>query len=165
MGKIIILLLSVLGLGSGVAGGLFMRPESNLGSAAGADTADGREQFTTNSEAEGALDPDQFDFVRINNQFIIPIVDEARVSSLVVLSLTLQVTAGQTDAIYSIEPKLRDELLQVMFDHANAGGFDGPFTEATRMQILRNALIEVSRKVAGENVIDVLITNVVRQDV
>ena len=86
------------------------------------------------------------------------------VASLVVLSLSIEVNSGETDKIYKKEPRLRDAFLQVMFDHANAGGFDGEFTGSNQMVLLRSALKEVAIKTGGSSLSDVLIHDIVRQD-
>ena len=104
------------------------------------------------------------DFVRLNNQFIIPILSGDRVAALVVLSLSLEITPGQSEYIYLREPKLRDAFLQVLFDHANTGGFSGAFTDTTNLVQLRRSLLGEARLVLGEVVQNVLITEIARQD-
>ena len=69
------------------------------------------------------------EYVKLNNQFVVPVVEDGRVAAMVVLSLSLEVEAGNTEAVYQREPKLRDAFLQVLFDHANVGGFCGSFTD------------------------------------
>ncbi len=51
-----------------------------------------------------------------------------------------------------------------MFDHANVGGFAGVYTDAANLVVLREALMEVSQRIMGEKIKDVLITDIVRQD-
>ena len=41
-------------------------------------------------------------------------------------------------------PEATDRILQVLFDHANIGGFDGSFTETRRMNTLRAALLDAA---------------------
>ena len=67
--------------------------------------------------------------------------------------------------IYAIEPKLRDALLRVLFDHAHIGGFDGAFTESGRLSLLRVGLLEAAQATLGPVVTDILITDIVRQEV
>jgi flagellar protein FliL len=86
------------------------------------------------------------------------------VTSLVIMSLSLEVTIGTSESIYAREPKLRDAMLQVMFDHANAGGFNGMFTDGANLVFLRKAFLEVSQKIIGDEVKDVLISDISRQD-
>ena len=72
---------------------------------------------------------------------------------------------GQRETVYAREPKLRDAFLQVLFDHANMGGFRGTFTDSNNMDVLRNALNETARKSMGDLILDVLIMDIARQDV
>jgi hypothetical protein len=51
-----------------------------------------------------------------------------------------------------------------MFNHANYGGFEGAFTEATRMEVLRENLLEAAMNVLGPTATDVLVTEITRQD-
>ena len=164
LGKILPILLAVIGLGAGVGAGIALRPapqEVAMISPCGEIQGETKEKV---AEAEDPNEPSGYDYVKMNNQFVVPVVDKGRVSALVVMSLSLEVDVGQSEAIYQREPKLRDAFLRVMFDHANAGGFDGAFTNSNNMDILRNALREVAEKILGPVVSDVLIIDVVRQD-
>lgn len=104
------------------------------------------------------------DYVRLSNQFVVPIVEGGRVASLVILSLSVEVAAGSSETVFAREPKLRDAFLQVLFAHANAGGFRGAFTEAGTVATLRQALREAAVSVLGPMASDVLIADLVRQD-
>jgi len=95
---------------------------------------------------------------------VVPVVRGGSVRALVVLSITLEVTQGNSQSVFSIEPRLRDAFLQVLFEHANMGGFDDNFTQAERMSILRQGLREVASKLLGPIVRDVLIVDIVRQE-
>lgn len=116
------------------------------------------------SKATDSLPADGYSYVKLNNQFVVPIMDEDRVRALVIVSLSIEVPNGKAESIYEREPKLRDVFLQAMFDHANIGGFEGQFTEAARMIILRDSLREVAQTVLGKDVKSVLITEIARQD-
>ena len=78
--------------------------------------------------------------------------------------MSIEIPAGGAEEVYAREPKLRDSFLQVLFDHANAGGFRGSFTDGSNMVLLRRALLESARAVLGQTARDVLITDIVRQD-
>jgi hypothetical protein len=105
------------------------------------------------------------EYVKLSNQFVVPIVRNERVTALVVLALSLEIPAGQTDTVLSREPKLRDSFLQILFDHANIGGFQGNFTDAQVLGRLRMALREVAQRDLGRDLAkDVLIVEIARQD-
>ena len=174
MGKIVPIVLALLGMGAGVGAGIALRPAPEPPQVAStpecpdepnADCVrqDGEIPVGENAGAEGN-DPAR-EFVKMNNQFVVPVVSDEKVAALVVMSLSLEVTPGGSEAFYQREPKLRDAFLQVLFDHANAGGFDGVFTSGRKLDSLRRALLEMARNVMGEKVTDVLVTDILRQDV
>lgn len=175
MRKLLPVLLAILGLGGGVGAGLALRPDPAAETAAAETCApseshgEGVEAAAAPANGEGHEPPAEgeepaTEFVKLNNQFIVPVVEERVVGALVILSLSLEVKTGAAERVYAVEPKLRDSFLQVLFDHANAGGFDGNFTESGNMEILRNGLVEVARKLLGPEAEDVLIESIVRQD-
>lgn len=149
MRKILPILMALIGLVAGAGAGLFLRPAPDL-----AEQSVVAEPPPTN----------QPQYVKLNNQFIIPVVEGGRVASMVIMALNLEVAPGSTEAIYAREPKLRNALLQVMFDHANAGGFRGSFTDGANLILLRKALLEAAQSVMGSVVSDVLIADIARQD-
>ncbi|APX13286.1 flagellar basal body-associated FliL family protein [Tateyamaria omphalii] len=159
MKKLLPLMLLLIGTGAGVGAGIFLRPEPEPGLAADAEVSAEAEDKTEDSD-----DISDREYVKMNNQFVVPVVSKDAVQALVVMSLSLEVPAGQKDAIYSKEPKLRDSFLQVLFDHANVGGFDGAFTNANNLAVLRAALREVAQKDMGDQISDVLIIEIARQD-
>ena len=106
-----------------------------------------------------------YEYVKLNNQFVIPVVQDTEVTALVIMSISVEVPAGQKEAVMMVEPKLRDVFLQVLFDHANTGGFEGMFTASNNMRTLRNALRTAVQDALGTSISDVLIVDLVRQDV
>jgi flagellar basal body-associated protein FliL len=149
--KLFPILLALVGLAAGAGGGIALRPAPEEGAEASEET----------QEAEEKNPPD---YVKLNNQFIVPVLEGGRVVSLVVLSLSLELDAGNTELVYSREPKIRDAFLQVLFDHANTGGFRGSFTDGSNLVLLRGALTEKAKGILGPVVTDVLITEIARQD-
>ncbi len=154
MGKLLPILMLALGAGAGIFGGKLMLPEPEP-----VAVEEGAEPVEAMPE-----EPSDVEYVKLNNQFVVPVIAEGRVISLVVLALTVEIKLGEREAVYAREPRLRDAFLQVMFDHANIGGFDGAFTNSSSMDTLRHALKIVAVDSLGPTVKDVLITDIVRQD-
>ncbi|SIS65443.1 flagellar basal body-associated FliL family protein [Phaeovulum vinaykumarii] len=163
MRKLIPIILAVIGLGAGIGAGLMLRPppkeEAALEPCGPAEQPAEHAEETPPEETEP-----QFEYVKLNNQFIVPVVEGGGINSLVILSLSLEVKPGATEQVFRMEPKLRDSFLQVLFNHANSGGFRGAFTESENMSVLRRALLETAQKLMGNTVSDVLIPDIVRQD-
>lgn len=158
--KLFPLVLPVVGLGIGVGAGLALRPHPAEDIAAVTQDPHDTEAAIAGS-AEPELPPE---YAKMNNQFVVPVLDGGRVVSMVILSLSIEVPTGGAEQVYEREPKLRDVFLQVLFDHANAGGFRGAFTDGSNMVLLRRALLEAAKQVLADTAKDVLITEIVRQD-
>jgi len=195
MKKILPILLMVLGLVGGAGAGLTLRPateSANADCAAPDQTAhdapatdahgapdeahpapdcDPLADATTHAPAAstdghgGDAPAASVEYVRLERQFVIPVLTPERVRALVVLSLSIETDPGGATTVYAQEPKLRDAFLQVLFRHANTGGFDGAFTTGQKMTDLRSALRAASAEVLGALSRDVLVIDVVRQDI
>ena len=149
------LFLGLFGLSLGAAGGFVLRPAQDPSAATGTNSP-------ATEQSSDLTTPK--DYAKLANQFIIPVLAQGKVSALMVLSLSLEVRSGTTAQVNAAEPKLRDAFLQVLFDHANSGGFSGSYTDAATLIPLRTALLEVAKSVLGDKVTDVLITDILRRD-
>ncbi len=153
--KILPVLFLLIGVGAGVGAGIFVAAEKPEHS----------DELAVHVPTDGQNAPaNDSEYVKLNNQFVVPVVSGEQISALVVMSLSLETAPGMTETIYAREPKLRDAFLQVMFDHANMGGFDGSFTSSNTLDILRTALREVAQKEFGDDISNVLIVGIARQD-
>ncbi|MEM9317778.1 MAG: flagellar basal body-associated FliL family protein [Pseudomonadota bacterium] len=173
------IVLLLLGVGGGIGAGIVLGgSDAEMASdeyAAGGE-AETYEAEESSYDDEGSSDSyetdapvqpgssDNLEYVRLNNQFVVPVVRDAAVRSLVVMSLTVEIESGQAEYVFTREPRLRDAFLRVMFSHANAGGFDGAFTSPTSLNPLRSGLRDAAFDVLGSTVNDVLIVDIVRQD-
>lgn len=153
------LLLGLLGGGAGVAAALFM-PEAAKDHT---EMPDAHKEVAHEAEAhDGGIVAETY--VKMPNQFIVPIVHDGAVRGMAVLSLSIGLTKDGEKNFKKKEPKLQGELLQVLFDFANAGAFDGAYTSGDKMQVLRQALLKKAKYVAGKDVGDLIINEILRQD-
>lgn len=171
MKKLLPILLAVVGLVGGIGAGAFLKPAPEVVEAPACNPEKddcGEGDNTANYAATAvmpAYDPDVvWDYVKMPKQFVIPIIKKERVSALVVLSLSLEVEQGTSDNVLARVPKLKDGFLQVLFAHANSGGFNGAFTTGQSMKDLRKSLNGVARQYLGDTVNDVLIEEIVKQE-
>lgn len=171
--KLLPVIFLLVGAGAGVGAGLFLRPppepvaaEDGAAMEASAKETDEAEETGEDAEAGEAEDdgPPESEYVKMSNQFVIPIVEDERVSALVVLSLSVEVQVGQKATVFEHEPKVRDSFLEVLFQHASLGGFSGAFTDPKNVNDIRRALLEVAQRDLGDLAKDVLILDMARQD-
>jgi flagellar protein FliL len=167
MQRILPVLIVLSGLAAGTGAGYLLRPEAATGDGGAASAGDGGETEAdagpAGPKASDTAGPTS-DFVKLNNQFVVPVVRDGAVTAIVVMSLSLETGPGQAERVHAYEPKLRDAFLQVLFDHANAGGFDGNFTADDSLGALRRSLVEAARAVLGPTVRDILLLDILRQD-
>lgn len=162
LSKLIPIILLLIGTGGGIGAGIMLAPPPEPHDAA--EMGDQHAPVVEEVHHDSDTMP-EYIYVKLNNQFVVPVIEREELSALVVLSLSLEATQGMSDRIYAFEPKLRDALLQVLFDHANMGGFRGAFTRSDVMVPLRTALREAAQRELGHDISDVLIMDISRQDV
>lgn len=166
LAKVLPIVLLLVGSGAGVGAGMFLRPTPKVEDVAMDKAEKDEKKEEKKAEEYGPDNPaPEMDYVKLSNQFVVPVVKEEVVVALVVMSLSLEVPESASEVVFRREPKLRDSFLQVLFDHANIGGFDGAFTDANNLAVLRAALREAGQKVMSvETLKDVLILEIARQD-
>lgn len=163
MKKLLPIIFLLVGIGAGVGAGLALRPEpAPVEAAEGAESEEHAEKYGKIDE-EGP--PTGRDYVDLVDQFIVPVVNDNAVASLILITLTIEVDSGNREAIFEAEPRIRGALLQAMFDHANIGGFSGAFTNSSKLDRLRETFLEVAQKAYGDEITDVLIVQITRQDI
>ena len=194
MKKLLPVILILVGIGAGGAAGLFLKPsddahdQASAGDEAHKEDGDAPDTAKTEddsghggSDTDASKDDDHAaptksgdghgepaggeDFVKLNKQFVVPVVSDDRIKSMVVLSIAIATERGNSETIYHYEPRLRNEILKVLFRHANSGGFDGVFTSGRAMEDLYSALNIVLDDVLGDIPSEALVTEIMRQDV
>lgn len=172
MRKLLPIIMLIIGVGGGVGAGILLAPPSmdsmDMTSDAGHEEMDmhAEEEMEPEEDANAAPgEPSTNEYIKINNQFIIPVMDREELASMVVVSLSLETKPGLATLVHSYEPKLRDVFLRVLFDHANMGGFRGAFTRSELLDPLRTSLREEGRRYLGKDLVDVLILEITRQDI
>ncbi len=168
LSKLLPVILLIIGTGGGIGAGIMLAPAPEEHAAETGEDGHAEDHSEEHAEAEADTPADaevEKEYLKLNNQFVIPVVEKDEITSMVVISLSLETKAGMGTQVYAMEPKLRDTFLQVLFDHANMGGFEGAFTRSDLLTPLRTALREAAQRELGKGVIDVLIMEIARQSV
>ena len=110
----------------------------------------------------GRAAANQFKF---GSPFFVPLIQEDTVRAIIAISLGLELQSGSENDLRATEVKLRDRFLQVLFDHASLGGFQGDFTSTRNLLILKTRLLDSAQQSVGTYIIDVFITDIARQKV
>lgn len=168
MKKIVPIILPLIGIIAGGGAGFMFKPApADQDTHAAADAHQDEHESAPEAKNDHHTDDGhggETGFVKLSNQFVVPDILDGSVVAMVVLSLSLETQGDLQEAIFAKEPKLRDAFLQVMFDHANSGGFRGEFTGNRKMDALRTALHETATMIIGPEITSVLVQDIVRQD-
>lgn len=165
--KLLPVIFLIIGTSAGIGAGTFLGSGETKKETEGPEKVEKAKKETKEKHAkdkEKKGEGEGFEYLKLTKQFVVPIVEDEEISALVTMSLSLESNSAITETFYAIEPKLRDGFLQVLFDHANTGGFDGAFTHSDNLGTLRKSLLEVAKKDLGDDVSKVLIMSVSRQD-
>lgn len=174
MRKLLPILLLLLGVGGGAGAGWFLQPHADEAEASAhamaaeeGDHGEHEDHDTPQASASTQYEPppSNTETVRFPNQFVVPLIEDEQVHAMVVIGIALEMREGHEFSLSHDEPRLRAAFLQLLFDHANLGGFDGVFTSGEALLALRRALRDTARVIYGPGIYDVLITELMRQDV
>ena len=104
-------------------------------------------------------------FMKFSRQFVVPVVSRDNVSALVILDINLELDPSATENAYSREPKLRDAILKTLLQLSNEGAFGKSLLEEENLVDVRARLLSSAQTILDDDVVDVLILNVARQDI
>lgn len=164
MKRLLPVILALIGLVAGLGAGLYLQPpppSEETSATALVETPAGNERAAATVEPPPPADTV---VLRLPNQFLVPLIGESRVRAMVVLGLALELRPDHRIDLQLHEARIRAIFLQLLFDHANLGGFDGVFTSGEQLHSLRRTLLEAARAEFGASIHDVLITDLIRQE-
>lgn len=165
-------LIALLGLGGGVGAAIYLRDrpvpvgeiEEHRPPCGDIEGNTGQVDPAHHGDAAGGEGMSDSEYTEMGEQFVVPVVQEGRVKALVVLSLSVETAPGFGIEIQAHAPKLRDVFLRELLNHSNQGGFEGTFTSNGTMDRLNTALREAGRNTMGDQLRDVLILDINRQE-
>ncbi|WP_245155696.1 flagellar basal body-associated FliL family protein [Paracoccus ravus] len=166
--KIIVAVLAIAAFVGGALGGEMLRarlvgPGETASAAIGGDPHAGTDGAANSDAAllDGEREGD--DWFRFPKQFFVPILRNGSTDSVMVLTLTLEISADARPEIEAREFRLRDAMLNALMIESNTGAFDGNFTSQPSLDRLRSALLKAARQAGGPKVARVLIEDIARQ--
>ena len=108
---------------------------------------------------------DDGNYMKFSRQFVIPIIEEREIKSMVILDLNLALSPDAPSDFYRHEPRARDALMSSLLDLADRGLLSGEIGSERTIGYIRQRLTEAVNDALGSDVEEVLILDFVRQDV
>jgi len=176
MQKIIALVIVLFGVGGGLALGLALRPgdarhgpDDAAASVDQAESADpehgggGEPAADSHAEDDTEAGADR-GYVKIGRQIIIPVVKGGETEALILFDLALEVPLSMTERTHAAKLRLRDAFLRELFAMSYTGAFSGTYTDERVIEELRTKLRAAARRLLGDEVAEVLILDIMRQE-
>ncbi|MEM5518849.1 flagellar basal body-associated FliL family protein [Henriciella sp. AS95] len=103
-------------------------------------------------------------YYRFTREFVVPIISDERVDSLVILNLNLEVDSAVSDKLFSMEPKLRDNIMTTLIKLSNDGHTLHSLTDVENYESIRSLILANLQDVISDGIRNVLILDMAKQD-
>lgn len=180
MKQIVLVIIVLVGALAGGAGGVFLksRPASVHDSAPkasshksdshGAESSHGDEKKAKKSgghgSGHGSSDSSEVVYYKFSREFVVPLLENDKVKSLVILNINLEAEADVSGKLFSMEPKLRDNIMTTLINLSNDGVTLEEITDVHSYETIRSSILENLHKVVASGIKNVLILDVAKQD-
>ena len=193
MKSIITVIITIVCIIAGGFGGNLLRtmtsgssqPEAEAGHAGGAAEGEKGEDDQAEKKDEPAKKPDKKDgkhgkdgkdghdgdaapaviYYKFTREFVVPIIRDGRVSSLVILNLNLEADASIERELFDMEPKLRDNIMTTLITLSNDGTTFESMTSVKNYESIRSLVLQNLGSVVKEGITNVLIVDLAKQDI
>lgn len=104
-------------------------------------------------------------YYKFTREFVVPMIDNGRVESLVILNINLEVDAAQSQALFSMEPAIRDNIMTTLVGLSNDGRTFESITDIENYETIRTMVLMNLKKMSVTGINNVLILDMARQDI
>lgn len=103
-------------------------------------------------------------YFKFSREFVVPVVSQGRVTSLVILNLNLEADANMSQKLFEMEPKLRDNIMTTLITISNDGKTFESMTDVENYESIRSMVMMNLKSVMSTGVHNVLIVDLAKQD-
>ncbi|MEM9054670.1 MAG: hypothetical protein AAGB16_05035 [Pseudomonadota bacterium] len=101
---------------------------------------------------------------RFSREFVVPIMRDNRVRSLVILNLSLEADSSLSSRLFSEEPKVRDNIMTTLIMLSNEGDTLEDFTDIESYETIRSMILKNLDSIFAYGIHNVLIMDIAKQD-
>ena len=120
-----------------------------------------KKKDTSGHGGSGSSDVIYFKFTR---EFVVPIMRERKVESLVILNINLEVDSSVSSKLFSMEPKIRDNIMTTLIQLSNDGKTFENITDVESYETIRAMVMMNLQKTLPTGLENVLIVDIAQQD-
>lgn len=112
----------------------------------------------------GKADVSGTQYFNFSREFVVPIMKQQRVDSLVIININLEVESSVMDKMFSIKPKLRDNIMTTLVELSNDGKTLVEPTNVDSYETIRSVILSNLNSVVASGIENVLIMDLAKQD-
>ena len=103
-------------------------------------------------------------YFRFSREFVVPVLEDDRVASLVILNINLEVDSSISASLFSQEPKLRDNIMSTLIALSGDGDTFRNITQVESYESVRSMVLMNLKSVVPNGIENVLIVDMAKQD-
>ena len=103
-------------------------------------------------------------YFKFGREFVVPIMQDGKVKALVILNLNLEVDDSHIDKLFSLEPKLRDNVMTTLVGLSTDGRTLEDPTNTESYETIRSVVLMNLQSVVSSGIENVLILDMAKQD-
>jgi flagellar basal body-associated protein FliL len=104
-------------------------------------------------------------YYKFSREFVVPIIRDSRVTSLVIMNLNLEADASISQKLFEMEPKLRDNIMTTLITLSNDGTTLESMTSVENYESIRSMIMMNLQSVVSTGIHNVLIVDLAKQEV
>ena len=103
-------------------------------------------------------------YYRFSREFVIPIIENGKVDALVILNLNLEVDSALSQQLFSMEPKLRDNIMTTLIKLSADDRTLHSITDVENYETLRSMILTNLQSAVPHGIENVLILDMAKQE-
>lgn len=103
-------------------------------------------------------------YFKFTREFVVPIMHDRKVSSLVILNINLEADADISSTLFSMEPKIRDNIMTTLIELSNDGKTFDNITDVESYETIRAMVLMNLQKAVPTGIENILIVDIAQQD-
>jgi flagellar protein FliL len=104
-------------------------------------------------------------YYKFSREFVVPIIRDSRVTSLVIMNLNLEADASISQKLFEMEPKLRDNIMTTLITLSNDGTTLESMTSVENYESIRSMIMMNLQSVMATGIHNVLIVDLAKQEI
>jgi len=176
MKLVITSVVAVIFVALGSFAGVVLKSPTEVAAEPADEEADGDEAYGSGDyggDKKAAKGADKYDsggssgdsaYYKFSREFVVPIMRGGQVKSLVILHISLETDDSTAEALFSEEPKLRDNIMTTLIELSNDGDTLTNLTDVEHYETIRAMVLMNLEDVLDKGLHNVLILDIAKQD-